>query len=191
MIRKFGFLFAAVAATSLTALAQGSAPSSTTTMGVAPSNPISMSQSQVYKMLSGNLVAAALKMPEENYSFQPTPDVRTFGQLVGHLADAQFFFCSTAAGDKPKGGFEKKTSKADLVAGLKDAVAYCTTVNESMTDAKGSEMVKMMGFNVAKLAVLSTNTAHDYEHYGNMVTYMRLKGLVPPSSEKSSSSATK
>jgi len=60
-----------------------------------------------------------------------------------------------------------------------------------MTDAKGSEMTKLMGVDFAKLTVLSANTAHDYEHYGNMVTYMRLKGIVPPSSEKSSGASEK
>ena len=149
-------------------------------------NPISASQSKMYGMLSGFVVAAAEKMPEENYAFRPTPEVRSFGQLVGHLADSQYYFCSSVAGDKPSGGFEKsKTSKADLVAALKEAVAYCGKTYDAMTDAKGGEMIKVMNFELAKLAVLSANTAHDYEHYGNMVTYMRLKGIVPPTSEKS------
>lgn len=138
-------------------------------------------------MLSGVVIAAAEKMPEENYSFKPTPDVRSFGQLVGHLADSQYFFCASVVGEtKPPDGFEKnKASKAELVAALKEAVAYCSTTNAGMTDAKGSEMMKMMNSDFAKLTVLSANTAHDYEHYGNMATYMRLKGIVPSTSEKS------
>jgi len=143
-------------------------------------------------MLSGVVIAAAEKMPEESYSFKPTPDVRSFGQLVGHLADSQYFFCSSVAGEsKPPGGFESKTSKAELVAALKEAVAYCNKTYAGMTDAKGSEMMKMMNSDFAKLTVLSANTAHDYEHYGNMATYMRLKGIVPPTSEKSGSPAEK
>jgi uncharacterized damage-inducible protein DinB len=138
-------------------------------------------------MLSGVVIAAAEKMPEENYSFKPTPEVRSFGQLVGHLADSQYFFCGLAGGDaKPAAGAEKsKTSKAELVAALKEAVAYCSKTYAAMTDSKGGEMVKMMNYDFARLAVLSGNTAHDYEHYGNMSTYMRLKGIVPPTSEKS------
>lgn len=141
----------------------------------------------MYTMLSGVVIAAAEKMPEENYSFKPTPEVRSFGQLVGHLADSQYFFCALAAGEtKPAGGVEKsKTSKAELVAALKEAVAYCSKTYAGMTDSKGGEMVKMMSYDFARLTVLSGNTAHDYEHYGNMVTYMRLKGIVPPTSEKS------
>ena len=138
-------------------------------------------------MLSGVLITAAEKMPEENYSFKPAPDVRSFGQLVGHLADSQYFFCAVAAGEtKPGGGVEKsKTSKAELIAALKEAVAYCSKTYAGMTDSKGGEMVKMMSYDFARLTVLSANTAHDYEHYGNMATYMRIKGIVPPTSEKS------
>jgi hypothetical protein len=89
-------------------------------------------------------------------------------------------------------GIEKtKTSKADLVAALKDAVAYCNKAFASMTDAQGSQMVKMMNYNVARLTVLSVNTAHTDEHYGNMVTYLRLKGLVPPSSESQAGAGQK
>jgi uncharacterized damage-inducible protein DinB len=152
----------------------------------APANPISASEKGFYTLVSGQVVAAAEKMPEENYSFKPTPDVRSFGQLVGHVADAQYGFCSAASGEtNPMKAIEKtKTSKADLVVALKDAVAYCNKAYTGMTDAQGSQMVKMMNFNVARLTVLSVNTAHTDEHYGNMVTYFRLKGIVPPSSEK-------
>jgi uncharacterized damage-inducible protein DinB len=156
----------------------------------APANPISTSQSKMYTMLSGVVLAAAEKMPEENYSFKPVPDVRTFGQLVGHVADSQYYFCSSAAGENaPASGIEKsKTSKADLVAALKDSNAYCTKVYAAMTDAKGGEMTKMMNMDFARMTVLSGNIAHDYEHYGNMSTYMRIKGIVPPTSEKTSNS---
>ena len=140
-------------------------------------------------MLGGVVIAAAEKMPEESYSFKPTPDVRSFGQLVGHLADSQYYFCSTAAGEtKPASDAEKSTTKkADLVAALKDAVAYCNKTYAAMTDAKGSQSVKMMNFDIARLTVLAANFAHNYEHYGNMATYMRIRGVVPPTSEKSGS----
>lgn len=144
-------------------------------------------------MLSGVVIAAAEKMPEESYSFKPTADVRSFGQLVGHLSDSQYFFCSLAAGEaKSAPGIEKSTtSKAELIAALKEAVAYCRKAYGAMTDSKGGEMVKMMNYDFARLAVLAGNTAHDYEHYGNMATYMRIKGIVPPTSEKSGSTEQK
>ena len=182
---RLSLLFAALSVAPAAMLAQEPAS--------APANPISVSQNKMYTMLSGTVVAAAEKMPEESYSFKPSPDVRSFGQLVGHLADAQFYFCGLAAGEtKSSGGVEKnKTSKADLVAGLKEAVAYCSTVYAGMTDAKGSEMVKLMNTDFARLAVLAANVAHDYEHYGNMSTYMRIRGIVPPSSEKKEAPAQK
>ena len=155
----------------------------------ASSNPITTSEKGFYTLVSGEVIAAAEKMPEENYSFKPTPDVRSFGQLVGHVADAQYSFCSTAIGEpNPMKAIEKtKTSKADLVTALKDAVAYCNKAYAGMSDAQGSQTVKMMNYDVARLTVLSVNTAHTDEHYGNMVTYLRIKGIVPPSSEKRAS----
>jgi uncharacterized damage-inducible protein DinB len=175
--KRLCFLFATLAAAPVAVFAQGSA---------APDNPISDSEKRIYGMLSGTVIAAAEKMPEESYSFKPTPEVRSFGQLVGHLADSNYFFCSMAAGETaPASDAEKsKTKKADLVAALKDAVAYCNKTYAAMTDAKGSQMMKMMNFDVAKLTVLAGNFAHNYEHYGNMATYMRIRGIVPPSSEK-------
>ena len=101
------------------------------------------------------------------------------------MADANYMFCAQASGQaNPNKDIEKtKTSKADLVSAVKDAVAYCDKAFDGMTDAKGSEMVKLFGFNLAKLSLFSLNTAHTDEHYGNMVTYLRLKGIVPPTSE--------
>jgi uncharacterized damage-inducible protein DinB len=181
MTRRFAFLAAGLAVVSALAIAQ--------TPAAAPTpNPISTSNSKMYTMLSGVVIAAAEKMPAENYAFKPTPEVRTFGQLVGHLADSQYYFCALASDDtKPASDVEKtKTSKEDLLAALKQAVAYCSKTYAGMTDSKGGETVKLMNTDFARLAVLSANTAHDYEHYGNMVTYMRIRGIVPPTSEKQS-----
>ena len=150
-----------------------------------PANPITASEKGLYSFLSNAVIAAAQKMPEDNYSFKPTPEVRSFGQLVGHVADASYFFCSLATAEpSPNKDIEKtKTTKADLVAALKDGVAYCNKALDSMTDTKGSQMVKFMNFDMAKLGVFSLNSAHTDEHYGNMVTYLRIKGIVPPTSE--------
>jgi uncharacterized damage-inducible protein DinB len=160
----------------------------------APANPITMSEKGLYGFMSGAVIRAAEKMPEENYGFKPTPEVRSFGQLVGHEADANYNFCALAAGEtnSAKNIEKTKTSKADLVAALKDAVAYCNKTFDGMTDAKGSQIVKLFGtMNLARLTVLSLNTAHTDEHYGNMVTYLRLKGIVPPTSEAAPAPAAK
>jgi uncharacterized damage-inducible protein DinB len=153
----------------------------------AQDNPLSAGNKFLYTMIKGNLVKAAQKMPEENYSFKPTPDVRSFGQIVGHVADAQYLFCSAVKGEKKSPDNEKtKTSKADLVAALQEAFTYCDAVYNAMTDAVAPDKIKFFGNDATKLGVLSFNVAHDNEHYGNIVTYMRLKGLVPPSSESNS-----
>jgi len=180
--KRFCFVFAILMAASGVLVGQEKSPAQA---AAAPANPITASETGLYSFVSNAVIGAAQKMPEENYSFKPTPDVRSFGQLVGHVADASYMFCSQTLGEaNPAKGIEKtKTSKADLVAALKDAVAYCNKAFGSMDDAKGSQMVKFMNFDMAKLTMLSLNTAHTDEHYGNMVTYLRLKGIVPPTSE--------
>jgi uncharacterized damage-inducible protein DinB len=157
-----------------------------TGLASAQDNPYSTFNKAAYARLKGIMLASAEKMPEESYSFKPTEAVRSYGQLVGHLADAQYLFCSIALGEKsPSPGIEKtKTSKADLIAALKDAEAYCDKAYDTMTDASGKEMVKLFGSDAPKLDVLVVNNMHNMEHYGNMVTYMRLKGIVPPTSEQ-------
>jgi uncharacterized damage-inducible protein DinB len=167
----------------LALLAAGSVCNAQT--ATSPANPITQSEKGLYSFIANAAVGAAVKMPEENYSFKPTPDVRSFGQLVGHVADANYMFCALASGEaNPSKNIEKtKSSKADLVSAIKDSVAYCSKVFDNMTDAGGSQMTKFRSFNLAKLSILSLNTAHTDEHYGNMVTYLRLKGIVPPTSE--------
>ena len=149
-------------------------------------NPMAEGQKFLYDMVKGYILRSAEKMPEENYSFKPTPEVRSFGQLLGHIDDAQYLFCSAVLGEaNPAPGVEKsKTSKSDLVKALNEAFAYCDRAYDTMTDAQAAAMVKFFGAEQAKLTVLSFNTAHNNEHYGNIVTYLRMKGLVPPSSER-------
>lgn len=132
------------------------------------------------------LTQAAVQMPEEQYAFKPVPEVRSFGQLVGHVANANYMICSMATGEtNPSQGtdFEKTTAKADLVKALNDAFAYCDKAYQ-MDDAKGMEAMKLFGMDTNRLGVLALNAAHNYEHYGNIVTYMRLKGMTPPSSQR-------
>ena len=107
MTRSLSFLFAALTAVPVAVLAQAP-PAASAEAPPAPANPISASENKMYTMLSGVVIAAAEKMPEENYSFKPTPDVRSFGQLVGHLADSQHFFCSSVEGEaNPVAGSRK------------------------------------------------------------------------------------
>jgi uncharacterized damage-inducible protein DinB len=151
----------------------------------APANPMSADLKGVWNQIKGNIAKSAEKMPEEQYSFKPSPDVRSYGQLLGHIADANYMICGAAKGEQKSMGIEKsKTSKADLIAALADSAAYCDTVFDALTDASGAEMVKMFGRERTRMGALQMNVAHDFEHYGNLVTYMRMKGVVPPSSER-------
>jgi uncharacterized damage-inducible protein DinB len=149
-------------------------------------DPISTGNKTVHNMIKGTIVRAAEKMPEENYSFKPTPDVRSFGQLIGHIADGQYEFCAPVLGDKSEHPSIEKTvtGKAALIESLNAAFAYCDKAYNNMTDAQGAQMVDFFGRKTPKMTILSFNFAHNDEHYGNIVTYMRLKNLVPPSSEK-------
>jgi uncharacterized damage-inducible protein DinB len=152
---------------------------------ISQSNPLSTFNKGAYDRLKDILVRSAEKMPEEDYSFKPTEAVRSYGQIVGHVADAQYMFCSIELGvANPALNIEKtKSSKADLVAALKAAFAYCDKAYDGMTDASAPQTVKLFGNDAPKLGVLTINNMHDMEHYGNLVTYMRLKNIVPPTSE--------
>jgi uncharacterized damage-inducible protein DinB len=111
--------------------------------------------------------------------------VRSFGQIIGHLANEHYIFCSAARGEKnPMTGtdFEKTNGKAALVKALQGSLAYCDSAYDTMTDIRGAEVVELFGGNSTRLGALTINVSHSSEHYGNLVTYLRLKGLVPPSS---------
>ena len=157
-----------------------------TAVAAPPVNPFSTFNKEAYGHLKGFLLRSAEKMPEENYNFKPTESVRSFGQVLGHVADAQYLFCSIVLGEKnPAPKIEQtKTSKADLIAALKDAFAYCDKAYDGMTDASATQTVKLFGGDMAKPVVLTVNNMHTVEHYGNLITYLRLKNIVPPSSEQ-------
>ena len=139
----------------------------------------------VQRQVTAWIERAAEKMPAEQYAFKPDPAVRSFGQILGHIADADYLFCSTVLGEnKPSPEIEKtKTTKAELTAALRDAFAYCNRAYDALTDASANETVKAFGQERNKLGALWFNASHNLEHYGNLVVYMRLKGIVPPSSE--------
>jgi len=147
----------------------------------AQSNPYSAEVKANYTSIKNNLMKAAEKMSEADYEFKATPDIRSYGQLVAHVADAQMGICGTAKGEQQRGEAGQKTSKSDLVAALKASFDYCDSAYDALTDSDGAQMVKMFGRDRTKLGVLDFNVIHDNEMYGTMAVYMRLKGVVPPS----------
>lgn len=148
-------------------------------------NPLSSDLKNSYNGIKGTLTKAADEMAEADYSFKASPMERTYGAMIGHIADVQLALCGNAKGEQKMGDAEKsKTTKADLVAALKASFDYCDGVYNSLTDADAASMVTLFGPRKAtKLAVLNFNIAHDNEMYGQLVVYLRIKGLVPPSSQ--------
>jgi uncharacterized damage-inducible protein DinB len=153
----------------------------------AAGGPLSGALQRQYGNVKRNVTEAAEKMAEADYAFRPVDTVNTFGGFVGHIADANFAYCAMAAGEKnpSAGGLDKLTSKSELVAALGKAFAYCDGVYNALTDQKLTAMVKAGQGEQAAGGILFGNVSHTNEHYGNLVTYMRIKGLVPPSTERS------
>jgi len=154
---------------------------------VGPTEPLSRVIFNGYNGIKRNLTESAAKVPEADYSFAPTKEVRNFAQIFDHVANTQFSLCSAAKGEANpnKEDFEKTaTTKAAVVKALADSFAYCDTVYLTLTDAKAVELIKMGQNESPRVGRLITNVAHDNEHYGNLVTMMRLKGMVPPSTER-------
>jgi uncharacterized damage-inducible protein DinB len=151
----------------------------------APANPQVASSKVFYTNAKRDILRSAEKVPEEKYSFKPTDSVRTFGQVLAHVADGQYEFCGGAAGNHDEKGIEQSAkTKADILAALKAAFAYCDSIYAGMTDAKAGEMMPFYGsLKITRLSMLDFNVSHTMEHYGNLVTYMRIQGIVPPSSE--------
>ena len=149
-------------------------------------DPVSASIRFQYAPVKRNIVAAAEQMPESLYAYRPTEEVRSFGQLIGHLAFAQFTICAGLRGeDSPRPGNleEQLSTKAELVAAITEAFAYCDGVYERATDASMGEEVQFFGSTAVRHYPLMFALLHANEHYGNIVTYMRLNGMVPPSSQ--------
>jgi len=149
----------------------------------AQENPFSDDARQTYALIKTSLLAAADRMPAENYSFQTVPAVRTFAQMIAHVADGQILMCGVVKGERVTPGAAAKTTKSELVAALKTSFDYCDPIYASMTDAAGIARVKWARWDMTKLGLLNWNISHDNEMYGIIAAFLRIKGLVPPSSE--------
>src|SRR5512137_362837 len=161
------------------ASAPAQAPAAQAAPATPPAEPLSATLKSMWDGLKLNLVQSAEKMPEADFAFQPTNDVMTFGQLLAQVANSSFSYCARGKGeDNPnKEDFQKtRTTKADIVKALNDSVAYCDGVYGGMTAASAMELVKPRHNMVPRTPFLITNISHENEHYGNLVTYLRLKG---------------
>ena len=134
------------------------------------------------------VVRAAEQVPEDLYSFRPTPQIRALGELFAHVADGERLICSMSTGVTPNmdpamSNEKSKTKKADIIQALKDAATFCGGAYAQADAAALAAPVDFFGNKVNRMFTLQYNGAHTMEHYGNIVTYMRLKGLTPPSSQ--------
>lgn len=151
-------------------------------------NPISRAIQQQWAAAKGNVIASADQMPEADYGFKPVATVRSFGGILAHVAGANYVFCAPALGEKSpfeEDHFEKTaTTKAAIAKAVRDSAAYCDKAYGALTDQTAAQMIAMPFGDAqgARADALMGNTGHVQEHYGNLVTYFRVKGMVPPSS---------
>jgi uncharacterized damage-inducible protein DinB len=140
-----------------------------------------------YERIKPNILKAADKMPAENYSFKPTPDIRTFARVVNHVTEAQLHICGAANNTDPSAMAKvppETADKATIVEALKASFAECDKAYGGLTDANATEMLQAGPAKRSRLSMLWGNIAHDNEQYATLSLYLRLKGIVPPSSEK-------
>ncbi|MFN8582775.1 MAG: DinB family protein [Gemmatimonadaceae bacterium] len=151
----------------------------------AQANPLSDGLRRDYHTVRDYFIRAAEKMPEETYASRPAPEVRTFAQQVAHVADDQYNLCAPARDETRTAAYrdieQRLSTKADLIGALKEAFAYCDAAYDALTDANASAPTR--GADRTRFAMLNWNLWHTWEHYGNVVVYLRIKGIVPPSSE--------
>ncbi len=154
-------------------------------LSLSAQNPLVQSLKGIFDITKTNIMATAEILDDEMYAFRPTDEVRTAGQILAHIADGQFSFCGAAAGEANanRESFEQtRTRKAEIIEALEQGFAYCERVFARTTDAGAAAPASFSPAVNTVGGVLAFNSTHNYEHYGNLVTYMRINGIVPPSS---------
>ncbi len=151
-----------------------------------PKNPLVATSQAFFSSAKTNILRSLDKVPDSLWDYKPTPAVRSFAQMFAHVADGQYEFCGMASEGKvvDKGIEKSATTKAQVSAALKDAFAYCDAAYAKMTDATAVEMVPFFNRQATRIGAMDFNIVHTMEHYGNLVTMMRLKDIVPPTSRQ-------
>ena len=147
---------------------------------IAASNPLTTTLSIFRSNMQDKIMKAANAMPESKYSYRPTNDVRSFAEIVTHVADISFTLCSNVKGEAPPSAANaKKGSKTEIVAYLKNSFDYCDGVYSGFNDEHLNDPGDFFGFKTNKMFILTQVGNHDALHYGNLVTYLRINRLVP------------
>jgi hypothetical protein len=172
-------LFAAAAVVLVSGMCMAQAP------GPGPTGPAAEVQAS-YNRLKPNVIQAAEKMPDADYQFKPTPDIRTFARIVNHVTEAQQHTCSALNGTTfdPKSVPSDTADKATIVAGLKASFDACDKAYGALTDTNMAELVGAGPRKRSRIGMAWGNVSHDNEQYAELSTYLRLKNLVPPTAEK-------
>jgi hypothetical protein len=139
-----------------------------------------------YNRLKPNVIKAAEKMPDAEFQFRPTPDIRTFARIVNHVTEAQQHVCSALNGTAfdPKSVPSDTADKATIVAGLKASFDVCDKAYGALTNENMAEVLSVGPGKRSRIGLAWGNVSHDNEQYAELSTYLRLKGIVPPTAEK-------
>ena len=146
---------------------------------IAAPNPLTTTLSIFRSNMQDKIMKSAEAMPESKYGYRPTKDVRSFGEILNHLADISYILCSNAKGEANPDTTNAADSKTQVVGRLKGAFGYCDSVYSVFTDAHLNDRADFFGFKTNKMFILTQVGNHDALHYGNLVTYLRTNGLVP------------
>jgi len=145
---------------------------------------ISKEANQAYNGIKNNITKLADKVPADTYGYQPVDTIRTIGGLIGHIADSQLGTCSAVNGEQKRGSASKATAKEELVAALKASYEECDKAFAALTDANAMDAIKTPRGERTRLYALMSIIVHGNEEYGYTSVYLRMKSIVPPSSEK-------
>ena len=192
-MKRFALVLTALSLVTVSIAArQAKPPAPATQKPMMTASPITDAERATYNNYKGDLTKSAEQMPEKDYASKPATmpaadkkEIRTFGEILSHVAEENGLFCGTAAGTQAPSTTPAAQTKAAIQKALADSFAVCDKAWAGTTDQNAATPVDLP-FGLGKstrLAALSFNTAHDSEHYGNVVTYLRAKGLVPPSSQ--------
>ncbi|MGA7632688.1 MAG: DinB family protein [Terriglobales bacterium] len=142
-------------------------------------NPLTTTISIFRSNMQDKIMKSADEMPESKYGYRPTKDVRSFAEILNHVADISYILCSNAKGEATPATAAAKGSKTEIMAYLKGAFGYCDGVYSGFTDAHLNDPANFFGVNTNKMFILTQVANHDALHYGNLVTYLRINGLEP------------
>ena len=146
---------------------------------IASPNPLTMTLSIFRSNMQDKIMKSAEAMPESKYSYRPTKDVRSFAEILNHVGDISYILCSNVKGETPPAMAAAKSSKAEITAYVKGAFDYCDGVYSGFTDAHLNAPADFFGVKTNKMFILTQVGNHDALHYGNLVTYLRINGVVP------------